>query len=94
MKYFKFKVLSSLHSHDEDQAQTDLRLREVYSTTLLFHTPIITPNVLLVLLVCLFRDLFVKDLMRQRDGEKTEAQITITALENEVHNLGQGTIPN
>ncbi|MCI4381879.1 hypothetical protein PGIGA_G00257070 [Pangasianodon gigas] len=33
------------------------------------------------------RDLFLKDLMRQRDTEKTEAQIKITALENELAGL-------
>lgn len=62
----------------------NLPLREGHSPTLLFHTPNVILN---VLLVCLFRDLFVKDLMKQRDTEKTEAQIKITALENEVLSL-------
>ncbi|KAB5565729.1 hypothetical protein PHYPO_G00244880 [Pangasianodon hypophthalmus] len=33
------------------------------------------------------RDLFLKDLMRQRDTEKTQAQIKITGLENELAGL-------
>lgn len=69
----------------------DLRLRGAHSRTLLYHTLIVVLN---VLLACLFRDLCLKDLMRQRDMEKTEAQIKITALENEVHNLRSSTISN
>lgn len=62
----------------------DLLLRVGHSITLLFHSSSVTLN---GLLVCLFRDLFLKDLKKQRETEKTEAQFKITALENEVHSV-------
>lgn len=60
-----------------------LQLRIGHSTALMFHIPIVTLN---ILLECVFRDLSLKDLIKQRDTERTEAQIKIAALENEVHN--------